>query len=107
MQRRQGLHRVHAGQALAMKFTQLEDRVLVERQEPEKQRGLIIIPDAHQEKPQVGIVIAVSEGKYGDNGEIIPPLVDVGDRILFGKYSGTEINLDGKHYIIMREGDIL
>lgn len=89
-----------------MKFEPLEDRVLVLRIESEKQKGLIIIPDKFQEKAQVGIIKAVSLGHRVD-GQFIEPSIEVGDKILFGKYSGTEIKLDEIEYIIMREADIL
>jgi chaperonin GroES len=86
----------------------LQDRVIIKRiEEGEQIRGGIIIPDSAKEKPQEGEVIAVGEGKKLDNGERVPLDVKEGDRVLFGKYAGTEIKLDGDEYLIMREDDIL
>lgn len=86
----------------------LHDRVIIRRiEEQEQVRGGIIIPDSAKEKPQEGEVIAVGEGKKLDSGERVPLDVQAGDRVLFGKYSGTEIKLDGEEYLIMREDDIL
>jgi|ERR1044072_6112060 chaperonin GroES len=86
----------------------LHDRVIIKRiEEGEQIRGGIIIPDSAREKPQEGEVIAAGEGKKLDSGERIPLDVKEGDRVLFGKYSGTEIKLDGEDYLIMREDDIL
>jgi len=86
----------------------LQDRVIIRRiEEGEQIRGGIIIPDSAKEKPQEGEVIAVGEGKKLDNGERVPLDVKEGDRVLFGKYAGTEIKLDGDEYLIMREDDIL
>jgi len=91
-----------------MKLKPLGDRVLVERLEVQEQvKGGIIIPDTAKEKPQEGKVIAVGSGKRLDSGEIKPLEVKEGDKILFGKYSGSEIKLDDKEYLIMREDDIL
>ncbi|MEW6095886.1 MAG: co-chaperone GroES [bacterium] len=91
-----------------MKLKPLGDRVLVERLEIQEQvKGGIIIPDTAKEKPQEGRVIAVGTGKRLDSGEIKPLEVKEGDKILFGKYSGTEVKLDDKEYLIMREDDIL
>ena len=92
-----------------MKIRPLQDRVLVKRIEEaeEKTKGGIIIPDTAKEKPQQGKVIAVGKGKVNDDGKITPLDVKVGDRILFGKYSGSEIKLDGDEHLIMREDDIL
>jgi chaperonin GroES len=92
-----------------MKIRPLQDRVLVKRveEEAEKTKGGIIIPDTAKEKPQQGKVIAVGKGKLNDNGKVVPLDVKVGDRILFGKYSGSEIKLDGEEHLIMREEDIL
>ena len=73
----------------------------------EKTKGGIIIPDTAKEKPQQGKVIAVGKGKLNDDGKVVPLDVKVGDRILFGKYSGSEIKLDGEEHLIMREEDIL
>ena len=90
------------------KVRPLNDRVLVKRvEEGEQVRGGIIIPDSAKEKPQEGEVIAVGNGKMLDNGTRIEPGVKVGDKILFGKYSGNEIKLDDEEYLIMREDDIL
>ena len=86
----------------------LGDRVLVRRlEEEEQQRGGIIIPDTAKEKPQEGEIVAVGTGKLGDNGERTPLEVKVGDKILFGKYSGTEVKLEDEEYLMMREEDIL
>ena len=86
----------------------LGDRVLVRRlEEEEQQRGGIIIPDTAKEKPQEGEIVAVGTGKLGDNGERTPLEVKVGDKILFGKYSGTEVKLDDEEFLMMREEDIL
>lgn len=86
----------------------LQDRVLVERLEAEeKTAGGIIIPDTAKEKPQEGKVIAVGNGKKLENGELLTPDIKEGDRILFSKYGGTEVKIDGKDYLIMREDDIL
>ena len=92
-----------------MKIRPLQDRVLVKRleDEVEKTRGGIIIPDTAKEKPQHGKVIAVGKGKVNDDGKVTPLDVKVGDTILFGKYSGSEIKLDGEEHLIMREDDIL
>ena len=91
-----------------MKLKPLHDRILVERvEEAGKTKGGIIIPDSAKEKPAEGKVIAVGEGKVGDDGKLIPLQVKKGDRILFGKYSGTEVKIDGDEYLIMREDDVL
>jgi len=91
-----------------MKIRPLQDRVIVQRvQEEEKTKGGIIIPDTAKEKPQEGKVVAVGKGKVGDDGKVIPLAVKAGDRILFGKYSGTEVKIDGEDFLIMREDDIL
>ena len=90
------------------KFTPLHDRLLVRRiEEGETTRGGIIIPDSAKEKPQEGEVISVGKGKSNDEGKVFPLAVKEGDRILFGKYSGTEIKLDGDDFIIMREEEVL
>jgi len=82
--------------------------VIVKRvNEEEKSKGGIIIPDTAKEKPQEGKIVAVGKGKHGDDGKVTPLDVKVNDRILFGKYSGTEINFDGEEHLIMREEDIL
>ena len=86
----------------------LHDRVIVKRiEEGEQVRGGIIIPDTAKEKPQEGEVIAVGDGKRKDDGTRIPLDVQAGDRVLFGKYSGSEIKVDGEEYLIMREDEIL
>jgi chaperonin GroES len=91
-----------------MKIRPLQDRVLVQRvQEEERTKGGIIIPDTAKEKPQEGKVIAVGKGKVDDKGKLMPLYVKAGDKILFGKYSGSEVKLDGEDYLIMREEDIL
>jgi chaperonin GroES len=91
-----------------MAFRPLGDRVLVRRvEEEEKTKGGIIIPDSAKEKPQEGEVIGVGPGARDDNGKIQPLDVKVGDRILFGKWSGTEVKLDGEDLLIMKESDIL
>ena len=91
-----------------MKFRPLHDRVIVKRvEEEEKTSGGIIIPDAAKEKPQEGTIIAVGKGKILENGKVSPLDVKKGDRILFGKYSGQEIKIDGEEHLIMREDDIL
>ena len=91
-----------------MKIRPLQDRVIVRRlEEEEKTKGGIIIPDTAKEKPQEGKVIAVGKGKVTEEGKVIPLDVKAGDRILFGKYSGTEIKIEGEEHLIMREEDIL
>lgn len=86
----------------------LSDRILVKRLEEEEQQvGGIIIPDTAKEKPQEGEVVAVGPGRVLDSGDVQPLEVAVGDRILFGKYSGTEVKYDNEEYLIMREDDIL
>jgi chaperonin GroES len=91
-----------------VKIRPLQDRVIVKRiEEEEKSKGGIIIPDTAKEKPQEGKIVAVGKGKLNDDGKITPLDVKVNDRILFGKYSGTEINIDGDEHLIMREEDIL
>ena len=91
-----------------MKFTPLHDRVLVRRIEAEeKTKGGLIIPDTAKEKPSEGEVISVGEGARKDSGELIAPVVKAGDRILFGKWSGTEVKIDGEDLLIMKESDIL
>jgi chaperonin GroES len=91
-----------------MKIRPLQDRVIVKRlEEEEKTKGGIIIPDTAKEKPQEGKVIAVGKGKVTEDGKVIPLDVKVGDKILFGKYSGSEIKIGGEEHLIMREEDIL
>jgi chaperonin GroES len=91
-----------------MKIRPLHDRVLVKRIEEEtKTKGGIIIPDTAKEKPIKGEVIAVGEGRILDNGQKVPVSVKVGDKIIFSKYAGTEIKIEGEEHLIMREDDIL
>ena len=91
-----------------MKIRPLQDRVIVKRvAEEEKSKGGIIIPDTAKEKPQEGKVVAVGKGKVAEDGTVRPLDVKAGDRILFGKYSGTEIKIDGEEHLILREDDIL
>jgi chaperonin GroES len=91
-----------------VKIRPLQDRIIVKRiEEEEKSKGGIIIPDTAKEKPQEGKVVAVGKGKVNDDGKITPLDVKVNDRVLFGKYSGSEINIDGVEHLIMREDDVL
>ena len=91
-----------------MKIRPLQDRVIVQRvQEEEKTKGGIIIPDTAKEKPQEAKVIAVGKGKITDDGKLQPMEVQKGDRILVGKYSGTEIKIEGEEHVIIREDDVL
>jgi chaperonin GroES len=91
-----------------MNIRPLHDRVLVKRiDEGETMRGGIVIPDTAKEKPQQGEVMGVGDGKLLENGERVPLDVKVGDRILFGKYSGSEVKIDGDEYLIVREEEIL
>ena len=93
---------------MAVKVRPLHDRIIVERiEEGEQQVGGIIIPDTAKEKPQQGKVIAAGNGKIKDDGTVTPLDVKAGDTVLFGKYSGQEIKLDGDEYLIMREDEIL
>ena len=93
---------------MAAKVRPLHDRIIVERiEESEQQVGGIIIPDTAKEKPQQGKVIAVGNGKVKDDGTVTPLDVKAGDKVLFGKYSGQEIKLDGDEFLIMREDEIL
>jgi chaperonin GroES len=93
---------------MAAKLTPLHDRIVVRRiEESETTRGGIIIPDSAKDKPQEGEVIAVGKGKSNDEGKVFPLDVKAGDRILFGKYSGTEIKIDGEEFLIMREEEVL
>jgi len=86
----------------------LRDRVIVKRiEQEERTKGGIIIPDTAKEKPQQGIVVAAGPGKAGDDGKVRPLDVKKGDKVLFGKYSGTEVNVDGEEHLIIREEDIL
>jgi len=89
-------------------FTPLHDRILLRRiEEGETVRGGIIIPDSAKEKPQEGEVIAVGKGKSNDEGKVFPLDVKAGNRVLFGKYSGTEIKIDGEEFLIIREEEVL
>jgi len=91
-----------------MKLRPLQDRILVQRVEEEtKTKGGIIIPDTAKEKPAEGKVVAVGSGKVSDDGNRVPLEIKVDDRILFGKYSGTEVKIEGEEYLIMREDDVL
>jgi chaperonin GroES len=91
-----------------MNIRPLGDRILVKRiQEEEKTKGGIIIPDTAKEKPQEGRVVAVGKGKMTEEGKLLVPDVKAGDRILFGKYAGSEIKLEGEEHLILREDDIL
>jgi chaperonin GroES len=93
---------------MATKLTPLHDRILVRRvEESETTRGGLIIPDTAKDKPQEGEVIAAGKGKISEDGKVRPLDVKAGDRILFGKYSGTEIKLDGEDFLIMREEEVL
>jgi chaperonin GroES len=90
-----------------MSLTPLHDRVIVKAAEPEEvTKGGIIIPDTAKEKPMQGSIIAVGNGKLAENGSVTPLQVKVGDMVLYGKYAGTEISIDGEDYLIMRESDI-
>ncbi len=90
------------------KLRPLHDRVLIKRlEEQDEKHGSIIIPDSAKEKPQEGKVIAVGAGKVTEDGKRLPMAVKAGDRILFGKYSGSEVKIDGTEYLIMKEEDIL
>jgi chaperonin GroES len=91
-----------------MKIKPLQDRLVIKRiEEEEKTKGGIIIPDSAKEKPQEGRVVAVGDGKTLESGKKAPLTVKPGDKILFGKYSGTEIKIDGEEHLIMREDDVL
>ncbi len=91
-----------------MSFRPLHDRVVVRRLDSEeKSKGGIIIPDTAKEKPSEGVIVAVGPGARDDSGKIIAPDVKAGDRILFGKWSGTEVKLDGEDLLIMKESDIM
>ncbi len=91
-----------------MRFRPLHDRVLVRRiEEEEKTKGGIIIPDTAKEKPQQGEVVAVGPGARTEDGKLIPMDVKVGDKILFGKWAGTEVKIEGEEYLILKESDIL
>jgi chaperonin GroES len=92
----------------SVKIKPLGDRVVIQPSEAlEQTRGGIVLPDTAKEKPQEGKIIAVGEGRKSDDGKLIPLSVKVGDKVLYGKYSGTEITLDGEDYLIVKEDDIL
>ena len=91
-----------------MKIRPLHDRILIKRlEEEEKSKGGLIIPDTAKEKPQHGKVIAVGKGKILDNGKVLPLDVKKGNKVLFAKYAGNEVKIDGEEYLLMRENDIL
>lgn len=91
-----------------MKIRPLHDRLLVKRiEEKTKTKGGIIVPDAAREKPQEGRVVATGPGRVGDDGDVIPLYVKKGDKVLFAKYAGTEIDLEGAEHLIIREDDVL
>ncbi len=91
-----------------MSLRPLQDRILVERlEETEKTKGGIIIPDTAKEKPAEGKVVAVGNGRVGEDGTLIPLELKVGDTILFSKYGGTDVKIDGNDYLIMRQDDVL
>ena len=91
-----------------MKLRPLQDRILVKRiEEEEKTAGGIYFPDTAKEKPQMGLIVSVGNGKKTEDGKVIPVDVKAGDRVLFGKYAGTEVKVEGNDYLIMREDDIL
>jgi len=91
-----------------MKIQPLGERVVIEALEAkEKTKGGIVLPDTAKEKPQEGKVVAVGKGKVGEDGKIVPLEVKTGDKVLYGKYSGTEVNIDEKEYLIVKEEDIL
>ncbi len=91
-----------------MKIRPLGDRIIIRRiEEEERSKGGIIIPDTAKEKPQEGKVVAVGKGKLMDDGKLVPCEVKVGDRVLFGKYSGTEVKIEGEDHLIIREEDVL
>jgi chaperonin GroES len=93
---------------MATKFTPLHDRILIRRvEEAETTRGGIIIPDSAKDKPQEGEVVSTGKGKVNEDGKVFPLAVKEGDRILFGKYAGTEIKIDGEEFVIMREEEVL
>jgi len=91
-----------------MKIRPLNNRVLIKRiEEPNRTPGGLFLPDTAKEKPVEGEVLAVGEGRVDDNGKLVPMTIQVGDRIVFSKYSGTEIKLEGNEFLLMREDDIL
>ena len=92
---------------MAMNIKPLADRVIVKPAEKETMNGGIIIPDTAKEKPMQGTIVAVGPGQISDSGERVTPEVKKGDTVLYGKYSGTEVNVDGVDYLILRESDVL
>ena len=91
-----------------MKIKPLDDRVVVKAVKPtEKTKGGIYVPDTAKEKPQEGEIVAVGPGKHSDSGELIKPTVKVSDRVLYSKYGGTEVTIEGEEYLIIREGELL
>ena len=92
---------------MALNITPLADRVIVEPMEQETMKGGIIIPDTAKEKPQQGKIVAVGPGSISDSGERVAPEVKKGDIVLYGKYAGTEVNVKGDEYLILRESDVL
>jgi chaperonin GroES len=92
---------------MAMNIKPLADRVIVKPAEKETMKGGIIIPDTAKEKPMQGTIVAVGPGQISDSGERVTPEVKKGDTVLYGKYSGTEVNVDGVDYLILRESDVL
>jgi chaperonin GroES len=90
-----------------MSIRPLHDRIIVQRVEASAQSGLIIVPDSAKEKPQQGKVIAAGNGRYNDEGARVPLDVKAGDLVLFGKFTGQEVRLDGEDYLVMREDDVL
>jgi chaperonin GroES len=98
----------NTAEAISTKLRPLHDRILVRRIEDDNARhGRIVIPDSAKEKPQEGKVIAVGNGRVTDEGKKIPLDVKAGDRVLFGKYSGSEVTVDGEEYVVMKEEDVL
>ena len=92
---------------MAISMKPLADRVVVEPMESETMKGGIIIPDTAKEKPQQGKIVAVGPGRVDDNGQRVAPEVKKGDVVLYGKYAGTEVSVEGHDYLILREGDVL
>ena len=92
---------------MAISVKPLADRVIVQPMESETRKGGIIIPDTAKEKPQQGKIIAVGPGRVDDNGQRVEPEVKKGDVVLYGKYAGTEVSVEGNDYLILREGDVL
>ena len=92
---------------MAISVKPLADRVIVQPMESETMKGGIIIPDTAKEKPQQGKIIAVGPGRVDDNGQRVEPEVKKGDVVLYGKYAGTEVSVEGSDYLILREGDVL